>query len=128
TSFDVSTNGTSWVALGAGTRTADGWQLAGLAWPANASLRARGFVTGGYFNGSGWFVETIIGPPAITSQPASQTAIVDGPATFNVGVGGSDPLCYQWNFNGTNIAGATNASLMLANVQLSQVGNYAVLV
>jgi hypothetical protein len=37
-------------------------------------------------------------------------------------------LSYQWRFNGTNIAGATNTSLALTNVQLSQSGNYAVLV
>jgi hypothetical protein len=37
-------------------------------------------------------------------------------------------LGYQWNFNQTNIANATNAVLMLTNVQLNQAGNYTVLV
>ena len=68
------------------------------------------------------------GPPAITQQPANQTAIVGGTAAFTVAAIGTTPFFYQWNFNGTNIAGATNPSLTLTNVQLNQAGNYAVLV
>ena len=41
---------------------------------------------------------------------------------------GSLPLSYQWNLNGTNLDGATNTSLTLSNMQLSQAGSYAVLV
>ena len=41
---------------------------------------------------------------------------------------GTTALNYQWNFNGTNIDWATNASLTITNVQLSQAGNYSVLV
>jgi hypothetical protein len=41
---------------------------------------------------------------------------------------GTEPLSYQWNFNGTNIDGAANTTLTLTNVQASQAGNYAVLV
>ena len=48
--------------------------------------------------------------------------------TFNVSATGTPPLSYQWNFNGTNISGATNMTLTLTNVQLNQAGNYAVLV
>ena len=47
---------------------------------------------------------------------------------FSVTATGSPPLSYQWNFNGTNIVGATNTTLMLTNVQASQAGNYQVLV
>jgi uncharacterized repeat protein (TIGR01451 family) len=68
------------------------------------------------------------GAPIITTQPTNQTAVVGGTAIFNVMVTGSLPLSYQWNFNGTNIVGATNSTLTLANVQFSQAGNYAVLV
>jgi uncharacterized delta-60 repeat protein len=131
TTFDGSTNGSSWISLGAGTRVAGGWQLTGLTWPTDASLRARGFVAGGHLNGSGWFVETIINPPiapVITIQPANQTVGVGNTATFNVMATGALPLSYQWNFNGTNIVGAANATLTLTNVQLAQAGSYAVLV
>jgi Immunoglobulin domain/Immunoglobulin I-set domain len=35
-------------------------------------------------------------------------------------------LSYQWSFNGTNLLDATNRLLVIANVQLSDAGNYAV--
>ena len=35
-------------------------------------------------------------------------------------------MAYQWNLNGTNIAGATNSILLLAAVQWSNHGNYSV--
>lgn len=41
---------------------------------------------------------------------------------------GGDGLGYQWMFNGTNIAGATNFSLTLSNVQPADAGNYSVVV
>ena len=66
-------------------------------------------------------------PPAIVIQPTNQVVIVEGTANFSVAVTGLPPLSYQWNFNGTNLDGATNASLALTNVQFSQAGNYAVL-
>ncbi|MGD0743689.1 MAG: protease pro-enzyme activation domain-containing protein, partial [Verrucomicrobiota bacterium] len=67
-------------------------------------------------------------PPVIIQQPASQTVVVDGTVQFGVSAIGSKPFFYQWSFNGTNIADATNVSLTLADVQFSQAGNYAVLV
>jgi hypothetical protein len=66
--------------------------------------------------------------PVITSQPTNQTVTVGRTANFNVTASGASPLSYQWRFNGTNIVGATNTTLTLTNVQLSQAGNYAVLV
>ena len=61
TSFDISTNGSDWIAVGAGTRTNGGWKLAGLAAPASATIRARGWVSGG--GSSSWVVETLAGHP-----------------------------------------------------------------
>ena len=66
--------------------------------------------------------------PVIISQPMNQTVTVGGTATFSVTASGVVPLSYQWNFDGTNIVGATDTTLMLTNVQSSQAGNYAVLV
>jgi hypothetical protein len=65
--------------------------------------------------------------PVIAVQPQSQTVASGSNVTFNVTTAGFSPLNYQWKFNGTNLA-ATNTSLTLTNVQLSQAGNYAVLV
>ena len=65
-------------------------------------------------------------PPFIVSQPVSQYSFIFSNATINLTVNGSLPLTYQWFFNGTNLAGATNASLALTNLQLSNEGTYAV--
>ncbi len=65
-------------------------------------------------------------PPTIMTQPANRTVIVGNNATFTVQAMGSPPLSYQWRFNGTNLAGATDASLVLANVQFTQAGTYTV--
>jgi len=37
-------------------------------------------------------------------------------------------LNYQWQFNSTNVAGATASSLILTNVQPGQAGDYLVIV
>jgi hypothetical protein len=64
--------------------------------------------------------------PTIIRQPASQAVSVGGNAAFSVTVAGTPPLSYQWQFSGTNIAGATGTSLTLSNVQSAQAGSYAV--
>src|ERR1039458_8013562 len=65
--------------------------------------------------------------PAITSQPTNQTVTVAGTATFSVTATGTTPLSYQWFFNQTNLlTAATNATLTLANVQLTNAGSYFV--
>jgi len=46
--------------------------------------------------------------------------------TLGVTVNGSAPFTYQWNFNGAAVAGATNAQLVLANVQPAAAGTYTV--
>jgi hypothetical protein len=67
-------------------------------------------------------------PATIFEQPPGQIVTMGQTATLQVHAGGTSPLSYQWNFQGTNIAGATNASLVLTNVQMSQAGDYSVLV
>jgi hypothetical protein len=66
--------------------------------------------------------------PVVTTQPAGQTNFVGTTASFNVTAVGTQPLNYQWSCNTTNIIGATNPVLTLSGVQLSQAGNYTVLV
>ena len=43
-------------------------------------------------------------------------------------VASGEPLRYQWQHNGTNLAAETNASLTIRNIDVSRVGNYAVYV
>jgi len=47
---------------------------------------------------------------------------------FTVAAQGTAPLSFQWSFNTTNCPVATNATLILSNVQLAQAGSYSVLV
>jgi hypothetical protein len=48
--------------------------------------------------------------PAITSEPSDASMTVGQTATFSVVASGTAPLSYQWQKNGTAIAGATSAS------------------
>jgi hypothetical protein len=67
-------------------------------------------------------------PPTISSQPVGKTAIVGDTVTFSVSGGGDAPLVYQWQRNGSPVGGGASSLLTLTNVQLSQAGNYAVVI
>jgi hypothetical protein len=41
--------------------------------------------------------------PGITKQPVSQTNLFSSAATFSVGVSGTGPFAFQWQFNGVNL-------------------------
>ena len=66
--------------------------------------------------------------PVILAQPTNQTLVTGSTAAFVVVADGTPPLTYQWSFNGTNMVGATDSSVTLTNIQVSQTGNYAVIV
>jgi hypothetical protein len=72
------------------------------------------------------FISTTITAPAITTQPQSQSANPGSNVTFSVVATGTQPLRYQWRFNGVSIAGETNAMLTKFNVQATNAGNYSV--
>jgi uncharacterized delta-60 repeat protein len=64
TLFEHSADGVTWTNLGTGTRIPGGWQLTDISFPPGGTLRARGYVSGGLYNGSCWFVESVW-PPAV---------------------------------------------------------------
>lgn len=66
--------------------------------------------------------------PFFVVQPAPQTVLQNFNATMAVTVGGIPPFSYQWRFNGFSIAGATNSTLTVSNVQPANEGNYSVFV
>jgi hypothetical protein len=66
--------------------------------------------------------------PIITGHPQSQSVPLEWTVTFSVGVYGTPPLSYQSSFNGTNLANATNSSLVLNSVSFANEGTYGVVV
>jgi uncharacterized delta-60 repeat protein len=131
--FDVSTNGTDWVPLGDAIRVPGGWAFDVSSAPAQTSFRARGFITGSG-NSSSWFVENILGPPAVDLAPVSRTNNAGTTAYFEVTGGGTPPLTYQWLKNGQplgalgNAFGATTPFLTLSNVAHADSANYALVI
>lgn len=73
------------------------------------------------------FVEEVT-PAAIDSNPMNQVVPFSGTALFAVGARGTPPLRYQWQFNSTAIPDATNAVLIVPDVQVPSTGAYSVLV
>ena len=80
--------------------------------------------------GSMWSMAIVgDGRPTITVQPWSLMEAPGDTATFRVLASGTPPLSYQWQRNGVAMSGATNATLLLSNVQTNQSGHrYSVVV
>lgn len=66
--------------------------------------------------------------PTISAQPLDLAVKVTSNATFTVTAAGVPSPAYQWQFNGTNLAGATASSFTATNVQYNQAGEYSVVV
>ena len=72
--------------------------------------------------------------PFITSQPSNQAAMFGTGIQFSVLAGGTQPLSYQWQFNGTNltdnarITGSQSNLLAVGSVGLGDAGPYQVVV
>ncbi len=64
--------------------------------------------------------------PVLTAHPTALVVAAGSNVTFSVTAAGASPLVYQWNFNGTPITDATNATLLLNNVQVGDSGTYDV--
>jgi hypothetical protein len=64
--------------------------------------------------------------PTVSITPISQGALIGSKATFGTYTTGYPQLNYQWQFDETNIMGATNSILTITNVQVSDQGNYSV--
>ncbi|MBI2925514.1 MAG: PQQ-binding-like beta-propeller repeat protein [Verrucomicrobia bacterium] len=75
-----------------------------------------------------------VGPPRITTQPQSQTVGAGTNVTFTVTAIGAEPLSYQWQRNGADLAdgddisGAKTPTLTITGTRLDQAGDYAVVV
>jgi hypothetical protein len=68
-------------------------------------------------------------PPSIVVQPRSHTIVPGSNVSFSVDALGTQPLKYQWIFNGSPIAGATDSLLSISNAgRDGNVGFYSVTV
>ena len=71
-------------------------------------------------------VLTAVGPPKINRQPENRRVYSGQAASFLVQATGPRPIHYQWRCQGTNLPGATQASLRLTNLQVWAAGDYSV--
>jgi pectate lyase len=115
----------------------DGSPVAGATSPTLSLSNVQASDAGGYAvtvtNGAGSLTSnpatlTVITPPSIITQPASQTVNAGQTATFTVAASGTAPFNYQWQKNGSDIAGANAPGLTLPNVHDGDAGTYAVVV
>ena len=126
-----------------GTNIFNGGQLTGVTsnalTVANAQLSNAGLYDVVVTNTAGCATSTVANlvvfvPPSITTQPHSITNSVGSTATFSVVAAGSGPFSYQWRWNDTSLSnggqysGVTNYMLMVTDIQMSNAGNYNVLV
>lgn len=68
-------------------------------------------------------------PPTVLNMTPPSWYVNEGTTVaYTVTAAGSPPLAYQWQYEGTNIADATNSTLTLSNVVYAQAGNYSITV
>jgi hypothetical protein len=75
-----------------------------------------------YYHGTASGILVVWGAPEIAAQPKPVNALVNGNATFWVGIAGAKPMSYQWRWNGKPIAGATGSSVSFANLAEDRCG------
>jgi hypothetical protein len=89
---------------------------------------------GSVAGGDGYNFASTISGVIITDKPVvtmSPRPLFGGPGdnlTLNPYAIGVPPLAYQWRLNGVAVPGATNASLSIPTLTLSQAGNYDLVV
>ena len=66
-------------------------------------------------------------PPALTTQPLAQSAVLSGSVTFTAAASGTGNT-YQWRKDNVAIAGATAATYTIAAVTAASAGSYTVVV
>jgi uncharacterized delta-60 repeat protein len=64
-------------------------------------------------------------PPEIVQQPFFVTNLVGGTANLSCVVTGTAPINLQWTFAGAPLAGDTNATLIVSNLEPGDIGYYA---
>ena len=65
------------------------------------------------------------GAPMVLAGPQSRVETVGDHLAFTINAVGSLPISYQWQFDGTNINGATTSALGLTNIVVTNSGTYS---
>jgi Fibronectin type III domain len=86
---------------------------------------------GGQLSGPATLTVLPLQPPVITNQPLSRAGALGGSASFSVGYTSAYPAALQWKLARSGItndlAGQTNALLLLSNLAMTDFGSYSVL-
>jgi hypothetical protein len=70
----------------------------------------------------------VFGQPVIAMQPQSQSVSLGANVSFSVSASGDEPFRYEWRRNEMALAGETNVTMTVTNVQLAHAGSYSVVV
>ena len=68
----------------------------------------------------------VVAAPQILAQPSGGHASIGGDFAMNVEAKGSGNIAYQWRLDGVNVEGATQSSLILRDLKMSDAGVYTV--
>jgi hypothetical protein len=82
----------------------------------------------GFVMSSNAIITPVGASPIVVTTPQDAVTICGDGASFTVTADGTPPFAYQWQFNGTPIAGATRTRLALTNVNSTQAGGYAAVI
>lgn len=72
--------------------------------------------------------ESRYGPVLLISVPELLYGFLRSNVVLQLTIEGTPPFYYQWRYNGTNLPGATDRDLALANLKQSQEGDYSLVV
>lgn len=86
----------------------------------------QSFIDEDGFGGRFIYGAAIQAEPIVRSQSTSQTVISGHDVELRVSAEGIPPLSYQWTHDGANIPGATEPTLALTGVVLTDAGEYRV--
>lgn len=70
----------------------------------------------------------VVRAPRLVREPEDVAAVAGGTAVFEAGADGDAPLGFQWRRGGTDLPGATNATLRLMDLAPAQAGDFVVIV
>jgi len=99
-----------------------GWIFAGWSGSTNGNTNPLSLAVNTNLSLTGTFAQL----PAFDVQPQIVTNSIGSTASFSSHSVGTAPINYQWFFGGNFLAGATNTTVSVTNVQLANAGNYFV--